>query len=51
MYFPRFAVVKLILLMFDRIFLNIENELSTSTEVIVHTSYQKFQIMTLNFKF
>jgi len=49
MYFPLFAVMKLTLLS-DRIF-NIENELSASTEVNVHTSYKRFQITTLNLKF
>jgi len=50
MYLPRSAVVKLILLMLDRIFLCIENELSTSTEVIGEY-FQRFQITTLNLKF
>jgi len=47
MYFPRFSVVKLTVLL-DKIFLYVENELSTSTEVIstyfiVHTTSFKLQ--------
>ncbi|KAE9537981.1 hypothetical protein AGLY_005953 [Aphis glycines] len=48
MYFSKFVVVKLTLLS-DRIFLYIENELSTTTEVI--GAYKGFQITTLNVKF
>jgi len=48
MYFPRIAVVKLTLLS-DGIFLYIENELSTSTEVI--SAYFIPEVSNYNTKF
>jgi len=44
MYLPGFIVVKLL---FDRIYLYIENELSTSTEVIGHRCIQHTSYKTI----